>query len=34
MGLAPQIRDLAVDQSGFIYAVGSFNANNNINGNC
>ncbi|MBL0305631.1 MAG: hypothetical protein IPQ25_06235 [Chitinophagaceae bacterium] len=32
-GPGPQIRDLAVDQSGFIYAVGSFNANMSVNGN-
>ena len=30
---SPQIRDLAVDQAGFIYAVGSFNANMSVHGN-
>ena len=29
----PQIRDLAVDQAGFIYAIGGFDANMTVSGN-
>lgn len=29
----PEIRDLAVDQQGFVYAIGNFNANMNVYGN-